>query len=573
MSSISPPPISSASVRNILTLLVSRDAYVAAGVGGLERRVTWACRMRARLPAFESVRGGELALLGLSQLRRLDETLPHLLRSLHKEGVAAVAVAAPSGEALGNEALIIADQLHLPLILLPPTAPLEEIEREVITFAVSFRNEVERKATEIAHQLMQLSAQGVGIQGICEHLARICGRWVIVQDAEEEIRFKAAPPAPPPFTTEEPVIEDIIPDLVTGGPVWGTGYAPTTTTYTPSKATDITSLPTQLSDEILQRQSLVRVSVPILIRHEVVGHLSLVGNDDDFDYLERIILGQVAPILALEFVRERERSEVESRYHLEAFTDVLQGNYQQPEEMLTRARLLGYDLTAPQVVAVFELPPADPEPATGSPPAHWSRRLRDELLRAWPTSWVLSESRRVTALLPLALAESDENTIFTRLERVHARAQQHKNAYSGGIGQITKNLQGISQSLREAQQALEIGRHLFGDGQLHSFARLGIYRLLFPLHDQSELADFYQETLGPLLEHDTRKNGAFIETLEEYFRCNGNLSETARAMHLHRNALLYRLGRIEEILGHSLEDSELRLSLQIALKIRHLLKP
>ncbi|HET8852182.1 MAG TPA: hypothetical protein VFN02_06625, partial [Ktedonobacteraceae bacterium] len=61
MSSTSPPPISSASVRNILTLLVSRDAYVVAGAGGLERRVTWACRMRARLPAFESVRGGELA--------------------------------------------------------------------------------------------------------------------------------------------------------------------------------------------------------------------------------------------------------------------------------------------------------------------------------------------------------------------------------------------------------------------------------------------------------------------------------------------------------------------------------
>ncbi len=43
-------------------------------------------------------------------------------------------------------------------------------------------------------------------------------------------------------------------------------------------------------------------------------------------------------------------------------------------------------------------------------------------------------------------------------------------------------------------------------------------------------------------------------------------------MHFHRNSLLYRLGRIEEILGRSLEDPELRLSLQIALKIHHLQK-
>src|SRR3989440_10421429 len=147
--SSSPPPISSASVRNLLTLLVSRGAHLVAGAEGLERRVTWATRMRARLPAFESVRGGELALLGLSQLHRVDETLAHLLQSLHKEGVAAVAVAASSVEALGNEASSVADQLHLPLILLPLSVSLEEIEREVITFVVSFRGEMERRATEV----------------------------------------------------------------------------------------------------------------------------------------------------------------------------------------------------------------------------------------------------------------------------------------------------------------------------------------------------------------------------------------------------------------------------------------
>src|SRR5215469_8865579 len=133
---------SSAAVRNILSLLASRDAQLVAGAGGLERRVTWACRMRARLPAFESIQGGELALLTLTQLRRLNETLPHLLKSLHQAGVAAVAVAAPSIEALGDEAQSIADQLHVPLILLPAAALLEEIEREVITFVVSFRGEI-----------------------------------------------------------------------------------------------------------------------------------------------------------------------------------------------------------------------------------------------------------------------------------------------------------------------------------------------------------------------------------------------------------------------------------------------
>src|SRR5690242_14736086 len=115
MSSMTPSQSSSASVRNILTLLGSHDAQLVAGGGGLERRVTWACRMRARRPAFESIKGGELALLTLSRLRQLDETLPHLIKSLHQAGVSAIAVAAPSMEALGTEATELADQMNLPL--------------------------------------------------------------------------------------------------------------------------------------------------------------------------------------------------------------------------------------------------------------------------------------------------------------------------------------------------------------------------------------------------------------------------------------------------------------------------
>src|SRR5438552_10028674 len=334
--SSSSTPTTSASVRNILTLLASRDAQLVAGATGLERRVTWSCRMRARLPAFESVHGGELALLALSQLRRLDEPLPHLMNSLHQEGVAAIAVAAPSVEALGEEACTLANQHNLPLILLPPSASLEAIEREVITFVVSFRGEIERKATEISHQLMQLSIQGAGIQGICEQLANSCNKWVVVLDTERHVRLQAAPA--------------------------GAGML---------------VLPATLDDEALWQQGLVQINAPILVHHDVVGYLSLIGHDGDFDYLDRITLGQVVPILALEFAREKERSAVESRYQLEAFMDVLQGSYQQPDEMLARARLLGYDLTASQVLAIFEMFPNEPEHPIGTPQAQWSRRVRD----------------------------------------------------------------------------------------------------------------------------------------------------------------------------------------------------
>ncbi len=534
----SSPPISSASVRSILTLLASRDATLVAGAEGLERRITWSSSMRARLPAFDSIQGGELALLTFAKLRRLNETLPHLLTSLHKEGVAAVAVAAQSLEVLGTEAISLANHLHLPLLLLPPLAPIEEIEREVIAFVVSFRDEIERKATGVSQQLMQLSIQGVGIAGVCESLAISRGKWVVMQDAEQHIRFQAAPPAVKTLLLTDP-----------------------------------------LTDEFLRSHGLARVVEPILIRHEIVGYLSLIGEENAFDYSERLVLNHVTPIFAIEFARERERSEVESRYHVEAFMNVLQGQYQQPEEILARVRHLGYDLTGPQIVVLFEAASTE-EDATL---VQWARRVREEMLRVWPTCWLMSDAQRVTVLVPVtSLIEEErqgeteeEQTLVARIERFSTRLQQNRGnvplpLFSCGIGRLATHVQGIPQSFREAQRAVEIGRRLFGEGKIHSFARLGIYRLLFYLDGQSELTTFYQEMLGPLLDYDARHDGTYIKTLECYFQYNGNLSQTARTMHFHRNSLIYRLERIEEILGRSLEDAELRLSLQIALKIHHL---
>ena len=43
-------------------------------------------------------------------------------------------------------------------------------------------------------------------------------------------------------------------------------------------------------------------------------------------------------------------------------------------------------------------------------------------------------------------------------------------------------------------------------------------------------------------------------TLVTYLRCNYNISLTARSLYIHRQSLLYRLGKIEELTGMSLKD-------------------
>ena len=97
---------------------------------------------------------------------------------------------------------------------------------------------------------------------------------------------------------------------------------------------------------------------------------------------------------------------------------------------------------------------------------------------------------------------------------------------------------------------------------------LSVYRLLFQIEHNPELIIFQEEMLGSLLAQENSLE--LLRTLESYFAHNGNISQTAEALFIHRNTLIYRLERISTILNLDLEKPETRLALQLALHIHRM---
>jgi purine catabolism regulator len=125
-------------------------------------------------------------------------------------------------------------------------------------------------------------------------------------------------------------------------------------------------------------------------------------------------------------------------------------------------------------------------------------------------------------------------------------------------------------AIRQATRAAEIAASMPVDAAatLH-FARLGALRLIFHLADNPELRAFQRDVLGPLEVSDATRRSEFVRTLDAFLRAGGNHMRAARDLNVHRNTLIYRLERIQELLGGvDLEDPEVRLDLQLALKIR-----
>jgi purine catabolism regulator len=99
------------------------------------------------------------------------------------------------------------------------------------------------------------------------------------------------------------------------------------------------------------------------------------------------------------------------------------------------------------------------------------------------------------------------------------------------------------------------------------FGSLGVYRLLSALEDNPTVQSFAKQVIGPLADYDHQHRGSLVETIDAYFKHHGNISRTADSLYVHRNTLLYRLERIQELTGHDIDQADMRLAMHLALKL------
>jgi DNA-binding PucR family transcriptional regulator len=136
-----------------------------------------------------------------------------------------------------------------------------------------------------------------------------------------------------------------------------------------------------------------------------------------------------------------------------------------------------------------------------------------------------------------------------------------------GIGGTCRNPREIARSYEEAHRTLETLRRLGRTSAVTAFEDLGIHRLLLQVPDLSELRSFADDVLGRLSRTERDRRSEYLTTLACYLRENSSPQRAARFLHVHPNTVAYRVKRIEEITGLSLDNYRDRLTTQVALEI------
>jgi hypothetical protein len=154
-------------------------------------------------------------------------------------------------------------------------------------------------------------------------------------------------------------------------------------------------------------------------------------------------------------------------------------------------------------------------------------------------------------------------------------AQLSKDISRLSIGHALRRRAGAasdaSYAVVQAAEAALVGERLFGPGHVTSYADAQLAKFLLSQHSTAELRSLYERAVGKLAVEDGMQHTDLVSTLAVY--CDSVVvTRTGERLGVHRNTVLYRLNRIEEITSSDLEDGPTRLLFQLGLLAGRLLQ-
>jgi sugar diacid utilization regulator len=304
------------------------------------------------------------------------------------------------------------------------------------------------------------------------------------------------------------------------------------------------------------------ISVAVRVGREVVGHL-LLSAEGDLGPIDRALVDIAATGAALEFAKIRATVEVEDRLRGEAIADLLAGSYPTEAAMAARAARLGHDLGQPHDLLVIDV---DAERGD-----ELGRQLvalvREHVTLRAPRSLTVSQGGSLVVLAtqpPRAEAGGDE--LAAELQSI-VEGVVGSRTVTIALGGTCQRPDEYAPAFAAARRTLDVMIKLGRRGTVIGARELGPYGLLLRASSRDDLEAFARDTVAPLVEHDRRHGAELTRTLRVFLEEDRVQRRTAARMFIHVNTVVYRINRIEQLIGRSLADPSSVFDLTLALRI------
>jgi purine catabolism regulator len=135
-----------------------------------------------------------------------------------------------------------------------------------------------------------------------------------------------------------------------------------------------------------------------------------------------------------------------------------------------------------------------------------------------------------------------------------------------GVSQQVHSLKGVGDAARQARWALEAAR---SEGR--NLVVYGEHAPLFLPRTVAEGEAAVDWVLGPVIAYDAENDSQLLHSLGVFLDCNMSWKDGADRLRIHRQTLVYRMHRVEELTGRNLQNLEDQTHLYLALKTLRML--
>ncbi|GGG69029.1 PucR family transcriptional regulator [Paenibacillus radicis (ex Gao et al. 2016)] len=522
-------------VEDALTVYPLSEGSLVAGSEGVYRTISSINLMDAP-DVINWMKEGELLLTTAYAIRDSPEEFVILLQKLSERGASGLGIKLGRyWKEIPQAVLLEADRLQLPLIELPFAFTFSE--QITALFQSEFQRDTRKlnERLEMQKKLVDFAMQADEYTNYFQSIHRILAHPIAV------------------FTSEGVILYNVT---------------------ICSETELLCEWPWQTDNRFYKAAHNQFYRIPLLKNGKTYGHL-LVQTEQLQDEIEGIF-HQAAVILAyhLEVIQNQEEAAAGRRLGT-AMERYLKGIVSQ-QTVLEFAEALGSGFWNTPFVCMMSA-----AETSAWDPNMQRRRLReiqDRLQEHPKTATLVSHHfyvlNRLYSLLQIPEDVAKDRKLYEHSIRLYGEII---NGWSHGTesctsfsSKIRAGIDALIDGFQECMDAERISTELGISESVVLFADLEFVHL-FRHIPQEVMRRFCTYLFQPLLDKDEEYTDEMMRTLEAYFANNGQVNETARALYIHRNTVLYRLEKITGLMNLDLKNNDHLLMLKLGLMFRDMM--
>ncbi|WP_066175857.1 PucR family transcriptional regulator [Bacillus marinisedimentorum] len=594
-------PLSAAEIINLPAMQAAR---VVAGENSLkDKKVEWVSVLETPVENF--VRKNEFVLSTGIGCGQSEACLRDFVKEVFESGATLLGLA--TGRHIYDipqSVIEFGEQHQFPIIEIPWEIRFADISKNCMDILDRHQKEKYKRSEELQQQLLQLVLSGGDCSDISRFARKELGLPILITDQNGKVKGKAGCPGnllekweryvlagliagnlpqieSKGMTRLEPVPEQEEADYTGINPIETSPLEPETQSDR-NQSELLETHPLQKQLEATDLDGVLALKMKIQSAAVMQGWLVVFLSEGKPEINESgvNIIEHAATAAALAFLKDNAIAETEMRLKDDFIWSIASGDIPDKDRMVSRGKMLGFNLSLPYVCIVGELENL-PELFDAAKPdfksyGHWFESMMyyavDEIVYAGELVekrlLITSEKNRVIIFFeaPPPLGTQIVTQFLDLTER------RLKNFLPGvllswGIGHEEDGIHVFKESYEKAKTALDLGRRQKGPGHIVNYEDTKMNRLLLRLSDDSEVREIILSTIAPILQYDKKRPMDLVGTFAAYHRNKGNVSQTARELNLHRQSLLYRLRKIESLTGLSLVNPDDVFLLDLSIKI------